>query len=102
MADAVTLTSMVMCQGGTFQMGTPLNKLDQIEQLYQIPYRDLFTPETPQHEQSQRDQRITNQRYISRHRRPPETIIEATENEQAEKTYVLPDAAPRTTPPAVI
>jgi formylglycine-generating enzyme required for sulfatase activity len=49
MSDVVVPTSMAMCPGGTFRMGTPPSRLDQLQQLYQISYRDLFTPETPQH-----------------------------------------------------
>jgi formylglycine-generating enzyme required for sulfatase activity len=50
MSDAAAPTSMVICRGGTFCMGTPSSRLDQLQQSYQISYRDLFTPETPQHE----------------------------------------------------
>jgi formylglycine-generating enzyme len=50
MADAVDLTTLAPCHGGAFRMGTPSSRLDQIQQMYAIPYRDLFTPEAPQHE----------------------------------------------------
>jgi formylglycine-generating enzyme required for sulfatase activity len=50
MSDVVIPTSMVMCPGGTFRMGTPSSRLDQLQQIYQISYRELFTPETPQHD----------------------------------------------------
>ena len=43
MADAVVPTPMVTCRGGTFRMGTPRSRLDQLQQMYHISYRDLFT-----------------------------------------------------------
>jgi formylglycine-generating enzyme required for sulfatase activity len=50
MSNAATPTAMVSCRAGVFQMGTPSRRLEQIQQAYRISYRDLFTPETPQHE----------------------------------------------------
>ena len=50
MSDAIPPTPMVMCHGGTFRMGTPSSRLDQLQEIYHISYRDLFTPETPQHD----------------------------------------------------
>src|SRR5262245_30090252 len=49
MSDQSALTPMVLLPGGTFPMGTPLDLLDQIQLTYDISYRDLFTPEVPQH-----------------------------------------------------
>src|SRR5262245_27255247 len=50
MPDPVALTPMVACPGGTFPVGTPQSRLDHLQRTYQIAYRDLFTPEVPQHD----------------------------------------------------
>lgn len=50
MSDPAALTPMVACPGGTFPVGTPQSRLDHLQRTYQIAYRDLFTPEVPQHD----------------------------------------------------
>lgn len=50
MSDTAVPASMVICRGGTFRMGTSSRRLDHLQQIYPIAYRDLFTPETPQHD----------------------------------------------------
>jgi formylglycine-generating enzyme required for sulfatase activity len=49
MRHQAAVTPMVSLLGGRFLMGTPAEQLDQIQQIYGISYRDLFTPEVPQH-----------------------------------------------------
>jgi formylglycine-generating enzyme required for sulfatase activity len=40
---------MTLLPGGSFLMGTSSDQLDQIQARYDISYRPLFAPETPQH-----------------------------------------------------
>jgi formylglycine-generating enzyme required for sulfatase activity len=49
MRQLSSVSKMVLLQGRGFEMGTPGDALDRLQQRYQINFRDLFTPEVPRH-----------------------------------------------------
>jgi formylglycine-generating enzyme required for sulfatase activity len=42
-------TEMILIPAGTFEMGTEAGDIEHLQQVYQISFPGLFTPETPRH-----------------------------------------------------
>ncbi|HEU5088027.1 MAG TPA: SUMF1/EgtB/PvdO family nonheme iron enzyme [Roseiflexaceae bacterium] len=50
MPDSSALPAMAVYLGGMFRMGTPEDRLDDIQRIYGVRHRDMFEPEVPEHD----------------------------------------------------